>query len=186
MTTNSQVYRRLMRRQTHASRSKAGVVAAVLGIVLAAGIGTAIAAWALFPGTRDAISSWVSPSDDTRATIMLASGIAAVVIGVVFVMIALTPGSKARRARDAGRSAIVLDDAAMADAIADDVARENALDRSQVSVYLSKKHAKVAVTPTSGVAVAEENVRSTAARTLSKAGFPAEVRVSVSEKGSIA
>ena len=179
------VYRRVLRRETHAARTwPAVIVAALLALLLI--ISLVIGVWSLvderFPAKVDSVVQWtVATVDIETATIV--AGAAMLVIAVMLIALAIVPGRRHRRARVAGRFGLLVDDGVLADAAADEVALHAGVSRSQVSVTVQRRSVLVRVTPTSGVPVDRAEARSAAAQTLHITGFEVPVRVSVADRG---
>ncbi|MGM7667666.1 hypothetical protein [Microbacterium sp. A93] len=182
------VYRRLVRRETHSSRSVAAVfVAAVIAVALFVLLG--LSAWAAFDaGFRDAATTWITDTVaglDAESTLTVV-GIVALILAVMLFLIALTPGRRARHARVTDRIALVVDDGVLADAAADAVTRQCALARNQVSTTMTRRALTVRVTPTSGLGVNGDRVKAAALAAVSGAGFDKEANVDIAQRGVIA
>lgn len=188
MSTQQVVSRRLLRRELRASRTVPAVVVAVA--LLTATVAIA-AAWAWTAGSPragaavgDAVpfvrSAWEEPA--VRAAVALA----AAVVGVILVALALVPGRRARHGRAAGRVELVVDDGLLADAAAHAVGERCALPRSQVSVTVTGRLARVRIRPISGVPVDEAAAADAARRELERLGFTLRPIVTVSSKGVLA
>ena len=182
------VYRRVLRREMHSSRSGAAVVfAAVVSLALLALIGCA--AWAAFdPGFRERASAWLADGIaglDAQST-LTAVGVILLLIGIMLVLAAVLPGRRARHARATERFALVADDGVLADAAADAVSRECALGRRQVSTTMARRSLAVHVTPISGILVDRERAARAASEALAGAGFDAAVKVDIARDGVIA
>lgn len=187
MTSDAAVYRRVVRRETHAARTvPAVVVASILALLLAAVI--VLGVWtSVDPGLRESISTSaedaISRVDASVLTTVV--GVAMVVLAVLMIGLAVSPGRRSRRGRIAGRMAVVVDDGVLANAAADGVSARCGVDRSQVSVTVGRRAAYVRVTPTSGVRIDEEAVRDAASGALSSAGFETTVKTTISDRGVV-
>lgn len=182
------IHRRVLRRETHSPRSGAAVIfAALLALILFALLGLGV--WAAADLTfRDNASSWITDTlvdMNVQATLMIV-GILCLLVAVALILVALLPGRRARHARATDRIALVVDDGVLADAAADAVARECALDRSQVSTTMSRRALTVRVTPTSGIHVDRDRVTKVAAAAVAGAGFDTVAAVDVTRDGVIA
>lgn len=155
MSEHERLYRRILRRETHSSRTAAVLAVAATLIVLCLAVGAAAVRLAVDSASRETVVSWASgASGDTFARpAVITGGAIAATLGLWLVLLAMLPGRRARHGRLAGRVALLADDEVTADAIADRVARELGLDRRQVRVTVARRAAAVKVTPTSGVAV---------------------------------
>ena len=188
MTDHTALYRRLLRREMHSPRSGAAVVvAALLAVMLFASLG--LAAWAVWDSQmRSTASAWIEGAltGASNSVVLTAVGAIALIVSILLLVVALTPGRRARHARMTGRIALVVDDGVLADAAADAVARHCGLDRSQVSTTMSRRTLTVRVTPTSGVGVDSDRVAAAANSAVSGAGFDTETVVDVARQGVIA
>lgn len=188
MSDREDVYRRLLRRETHSPRSgPASVVAAVLALLLIAAIGLSIW-WAVDRQFRSNLSAWwagIGSTVDPRVALIIGA-IVAVIIGLLLLLAAVLPGGLARHARATDRFVVVIDDGVLADAAADAVAYQNDLDRSQVRTTIGRRALDVRVTPTSGLSIDEQRVASAASAAVTGAGFSAATAVHVADRGVIA
>lgn len=179
--------RRLLRRETRASRTApATVLAALLAIVLLGLLGCGVAA-ALDPGFRaDAAALLAGVAQALSAPgVAIGAGIALVALAAVLLALAVVPGRRARRARLTGRTALVVDDGVLADAIADGVARRTGVPRPRVAVTVGRRAATVRLTPTSGVPVDRDAARTAVVRVLDEVGFALTPRVLVATEGVV-
>lgn len=183
MTTAAPVYRRVLRRETHRPRTAPAVVVAVLlALLLLAALAAGV--WAIAdPTVRDAEAERAAGLD--AATVATAAGVVLVVLAVPLLAAALLPGRRARRGRASGRLAVLIDDGALADAVADHIARRSAIGRDQVAVVVARRTVIVRVTPTSGVDFDADEIREAASTALDELGFPAAVRVRATERGVV-
>lgn len=187
MKKEQAVYRRVLRRETHRSRTTAAVaVASVLLVLLVVAIGAGVW-WLVAPASRDVISGWFDSASalaDDRAALTVA-GAAALAIAVALLALAVTPGRLPRRARSTGRLALLVDDGVLADAVADAVALRCGVDRHQVSARVGRRTTTVRVTPTSGIAVDRAAASDSAAAALADLGFSTAPRLIVMDRGVI-
>lgn len=188
MTTEQAAYRRVLRRETHSSRSVAAVVAASVAVVLLLALLVG-GVWSLLdPRFGDAASVRIAEltSPDAGRVSLIVSGAVAVVVALILLLLAVLPGRRARRARTTERVALLVDDGVLADAVADAVAARCGIDRRQVSVTLARRRVTVRVTPTSGIRIDESAVAETAVGTVSDLGFVVTPKVYISERGVVA
>jgi len=188
MKANQAVYRRLLRRETHSSRSGAAVVfAALLAVALLALIGLAV--WAGFDEVfRERALAWIDEGITGMAApaVLIGVGIGCLVVAVLLLLTGLLPGRRTRHARAADRFALVADDGVLADAAADAVSRECALGRAQISTTLGRRSLAVRITPTSGIHVDRDRAARAASRALAGAGFDTTANVEIAQGGVIA
>ncbi|WP_217178639.1 hypothetical protein [Streptomyces sp. AC495_CC817] len=188
MTDTNGVYRRILRRETHAPRTLPAVIAALIVLLVSIAAAAGAVWWLVDPGFRDTADAALQDAAAWAAqpTALAGIGAGAVVLAVLAIALAVLPGRRARRARTTGRLALLVDDGVLADAIADAVALREGLDRRQVAVRLAPRAARVRVTPTSGVAVDEARVARAAEAALAEVGFSAAARVTLAPQGVIA
>ncbi len=160
------LYRRIVRRERHRSRSVAVSIALSLLALCAAYAGIEIALAAL---GRDPLL--VSPAAalhwvDAGSAVALSVAGAAAIVGAILVIVAVTPGRRARHSIPTERMAVVVDDAVLAGAFARAARRPAQVAADRVVADVSARRARVFITPTSGVAVDTEATRSAVDRVL--------------------
>jgi hypothetical protein len=152
--STSTTYRRILRRETHSSRSGVAVTLAVLLILVFAWIGTESVLAAV--GTAPLL---VAPADAASAVLgaagapvgaLTAIGVVVAIIGLVLIVVSLAPGRRGRRAAGADRTAAVVDDRVIARSLARTASYAGDVDPSQVSVSVGRRKALIEVTRTSG------------------------------------
>lgn len=187
MTADVTVYRRVLRRETHAARTApAVVVASILALLLIAAL--VLIVWALIdPALRDSISAVVGDATSALDVTAVAtvSGVVLVLIAVLLIGLAVLPGRRSRHGQVTDRMAVLVDDGVLANAAADRVAARCGVDRSQVSVTAGRRTVLVRVMPTSGLLLDERIAREAVTETLSDAGFDAVVKVTVADRGVV-
>ncbi|WP_275001571.1 hypothetical protein [Promicromonospora iranensis] len=187
MRNEQAVYRRVLRRETHASRTSAAVVTAVVVIVLLAGVIAVGVWWLAVPGDRDTIEGWFDSASalaGDRAALVTA-GVVGLGIAVLLLALALLPGRLPRRARSTERVALLVDDGVLADAVADAVAARCGVDPRQVSATVGRRRTAVRVTPISGVPVDREAAADSAASAVAALGFSATPELTVARQGVV-
>lgn len=188
MTSEQSAYRRVLRRETHSSRTAPAVIAASVAIVILLALMVG-GAWGLVdPSIRGEASSWldgIAPRE-SRGAMLTAAGASGVLVALVLLALAVLPGRRARRARTTERVALLVDDGVLADAVADAVAIRCRIDRRQVSTTLGRSRVIVRITPISGIPIDETAAAETAAETVSALGFTATPRVLVASNGVVA
>lgn len=188
MTSEQAAYRRVLRRETHPSRTAPAVMAASVAIVvlLALVIG---AVWGLVDQSIGrAVSAWLDQAVPavSRQGLLVVGGIVGMLLALVLLALAVLPGRRARRARTTERLAVLVDDGVLADAVADAVALRCGIDRRQVSTTLGRSRVLVRITPTSGIRVDEAIAAEAASETVSALGFTVTPRVLVAVNGVVA
>lgn len=184
--------RRILHRETHASRAGAACIAAILVIL--------VSLYALLESAVRAIGHppWlIDPQSAAERIVALPNGMPPLLLGVTgavvtaaglfFFLSAILPGRKARHLLAMPRIAVVVDDEVIASALARRARLAANVTPEQVMVVLSRRQAVVNVRPTSGVPLSENAVREAVEdelRSLAPVPLPA-VRVKVAEAGVI-
>ena len=155
-------YRRLVRRESRASRSTSAVVVLVVAALAAAWLGTeavlaALGRPALLASPVDMLGTLTTAL--ARAPgLVVAAGVASAVVGVVLVLLGLTAGHRGRHEVADERVAAVVDDTVLAASLARVARTAGRLGAGQVTVWVSRREARVELTPASGVTVDEQGV----------------------------
>ena len=168
-------YARLVRRETRASRSGSAIVVLVVLALVAAWIGTeavlaALARPALLVSPLDVLPA-LETALDGEAGLVLAAGVASAVVGVVLLALGLTAGHRGRHELADERVAAVVDDTVVAASLARTARVAGRLGESQVTVWVSRRQARVDLTPASGVTVDEQAVLGAVRRELDEAAW---------------
>lgn len=187
MTNEQAVYRRVLRRETHPSRTGASVVvASILSVLLIAAI--IVCVWVFVsPSFREGLTAWftsVSSALDEPVALIVA-GLLAVLLAVLLLCFALLPGRRARRGRTTDRVALLVDDGVLADAVAHAVAARCGIGRGQVSATIDRRVVTVRLTPTSGVLIDQDAANESAEATLATIGFSAKPKLIIARQGVI-
>lgn len=159
--------RRVIRRETHSPRTVAMFVAVVLLILALAYIGLEIvlslaAQPALLLGPA-AAAGWLVGLPTAQPTgLVIAGGVVLALIGLIFIVLAVTPGRLSRHAIEAGDRAVVVDNGVIASALAQHLADETGLGRDDITVGVGHRSVDVTVRPGAGIPVDRDDVRSAA------------------------
>ena len=184
--------RRIVRRETHASRAAASVVAVVLGILfcLYVLLEATLQILGQEPWLTDpaALGAWLSglPANTDPAVLGL-SGLLILLVGLVFFLQAVLPGRRPRYALPNPRAAVVVDAEVLAASLARCARLTAGVTAEQVLVIVGRTRVDVRIRPTSGIPVNPETVRAAVADELELTGLEPlpEVRVQVSPRGVI-
>ncbi|MGO2112164.1 MAG: DUF6286 domain-containing protein [Pseudoclavibacter sp.] len=177
---SSAVLKRVVRRETHASRTAATVIVLVIVVLAAVYAGIEIvlhllgaAPLLVSPG---AASAWfvTLPSLQPQATVV-AGGALAAVAGVVLVWHALAPGRRPKHHLRGAPHAVVVDNGVIASSIAERVRRELDLPKGAVVVGLGHRIADVTVRPEPAQELQKRHVQAIAEQEL--AGYDLSPRV---------
>lgn len=179
------LYRRVLRRETHASRTAPATTVAIIVIVAVLFVAAVQIAAVVQPEIAELQQQTIAQLTDSTALQLIVAGVAAV-LGIMLLLSAVLPGGKAKRARTSERSALVIDDGVYADAVADAIARATGLASSQLRVTVAKQRATVMVTPTSGVDVDRNAIAETVRATGASLQLPLHPRVVVLNAGVVA
>lgn len=149
----SKLYRRVQRRSLHRSRSLAVIVA--LSIVVLVLVFVAIESVLEALGQGPMV---VSPTDataflDTNPQVAPSIAAGAAVLGIILIVIALAPARLGRHIIPNERLAIVVDDSALAGALLREARTESRVSDNRIRASVTRRSARVSVTPTSGVPV---------------------------------
>lgn len=175
------------RRMIHRSRSVA--VVATLSVV------ALVAAWA---GTESVLRALGMPPlvaapetlvDVVQGTPWIAAltALGLALVGLVLVVLALSPGRRGRRVLSDERALVVVDDTVLAGALSRSAASAARVPAGQVSTSLGRRTAHVSVAPLSGFPVAGDSITAAVEETLRAAGTAkaTAARVSVAPRGRI-
>jgi hypothetical protein len=185
------VYRRILRRETHSPRSVLAIAIAVVAFVVLAWVGVEVVLAILNRGPLLAapfdMFSAVVALDQAPAGIVVPAGIGAVVVGVILIGMACTPGRRARHVLPTERVATVVDNEVIASALARRAARAANVDPDNAVVSVSHRRAVVDVVPTSGLPVDRDAVHATVVDELSSYGVRPAVtaRIRVAQSGKV-
>ena len=181
---SSPVLRRVVRRETHSSRTVAMIVAVVLVILALIYVGTEIVLNlagqpALLLGPAAAFGWVVGLPTEVPVGVSVAIGAVIAVLGVVLVVLAVAPGRLSKHQLVVGESAVVADNGVIASAIAQRVSDESGLPRDQVRVGVGHRSVDVTLTPAVGVPVDETQVRALADAELESYRLASKLRTAV-------
>nr|WP_201470712.1 DUF6286 domain-containing protein [Microbacterium hydrocarbonoxydans] len=165
MTTS--VLRRVVRRETHSPRTVAMFVAVVLLMLALAYIGLEIvlslaAQPALLLGPAAAGGWLVGLPTAQPAGLVIAGSVVLALIGLVFIVLALTPGRLSKHTLQAGDRAVVVDNGVIASALAQHLSEETGLARENVTVGVGHRSVDITMRPGAGVPLETGAVQSAA------------------------
>lgn len=179
-------YRRVLRRETHSPRAVLAITVAVVVILLCAYLGAEIILAmlnqpALLAAPEDMLIA-LSTLGTSSVAIPITLGIALMVLGLLLLIAALTPGRRARHQLAASRAAVVVDDEVIASALARHAAYAayaGNTNPDNVIVSISARHATVRLTPTSGTPVQRDAVSDAVQKQLTAFQLHPPIRSSV-------
>ncbi len=163
-------YREIRRRETRSPRS---VLASICAIAL-----ILVLAWAALEILLDVLK-WppllVSPENAARALVdvapaaapwLIAAGAIAALIGLVLIGVGIAGGRRARHLLPTERSVTVVDDEAIASALARHASLAADIGPDSTRVTVTRRHADIRMTPISGTPIDGTAVRDAVAREL--------------------
>ena len=172
MTTSRSPYPRILRRETHSSRSVAAITVAVVLVLLAAWLATeAVLRLLSLPAllaNPAGMAGVVADAPAVDPALLLPIGIAAALIGLVLVIIAVLPGRLARHHFTTDRSAVVVDNEVIASSIARHAAHAGGVSPDNASVGVSHRVATVTLRPSSGYPVDADAIRAATAQEIDR------------------
>lgn len=183
---------RLLRRETHSSRSLPSVVTAVfvLVVLLWLFLETALSVAGAPPILISPLTAaqWVADLPrHAPGAVLAAAGLVAALLGLLALALALLPGHRPRYVVTDERSAIIVDYEVVASAASRVARTAAAVSTDQVHTWASRRSVEVQVHPTSGLPVDEEAVRAAVERELASYGLEPMpvVSVAVSSRGAV-
>ncbi|ROQ37123.1 hypothetical protein EDF46_2572 [Frondihabitans sp. PhB188] len=191
MTTPG-LYRRVVRRETHSSRSGIAIVLAVLLILVFAWIGVeavlaALKQPALLASPKDAAVT-ILDAASAPVGLLTAAGAVVAVIGIILIIVALAPGRRGRRSASSDRTAALVDDRVIAQSIAGTASYAGDIEPDQVKVTVGKRSVDVDVTRTSGRTADLRSIQEAVDDELSSYDYSPSLRgkVRLSKEGTVA
>lgn len=156
--------RRVVRRETHSPRTVAMFTALLVLILALAYIGTEIVLRllsqpALLLGPAQGFAFLVGLPTSQPSGIVIAVGAVIAVIGLVFVILAITPGRLSKHEMQWGERAVVVDNGVVAAALAQHVSDETGLPRDRITVGVAHRRVDVTVRPGAGVPLDQARLR---------------------------
>ena len=186
---SSPALKRVVRRETHSSRTVAMIIAAVLVILALLYVAVEVVlrlaglpALLLEPlatfGWIVGLPTAVPPGASTAAGIIIG------IVGLVLVLLAITPGRLAKHELRLGDRAVVADNGVIASAIAQRVSEELGLRREDVRVGVGHRTIDVAIRPHLGIPLDRERAKGVVQDEIDAYGLRPRTRVSVREQRS--
>jgi len=189
--SDATVYRRIVRREIHSSRSVLAVVVAILLMLVLAWLGTeavlaALGQPALLVAPADAVTAVLGAAGGATGAVTAVAAVVALV-GLVLVVLALAPGRKGRRGSASGRSAVIVDDRVIARHLARTASHAGEVDPDAVRVSVGARRADVEVRATTGRATDARAVEEALRQELQGYDLrpPLTARVRTSKKGKV-
>jgi hypothetical protein len=163
--STSDLYRRISRREMHSPKSVLAIVLAVIVILACAYAGTEIVldmlgARPLLAAPAD-MASALSSAASVLPVYLIVAGAIVLLLGIITVVAALRSSRRPRHLLDSDRTAIVVDDAVIASALARHASAAAGVDPDSTVVTVGRGAATVRLTPASGIPVDRDAVRRT-------------------------
>ncbi|MEO6827149.1 MAG: hypothetical protein ABI255_07200 [Microbacteriaceae bacterium] len=160
--STADIYHRILRRELHSPRSVLAITVSVVLILLCVYLGAEIVLAmlgyrALLATPQDMLTA-LGTLGSAPVTMPIIVGIVLMILGIMVLIPALTPGRRARHQLAGTRAAVVVDDEVIASALARHAAHAGNAHPDNTVVSISAHRAIVRVTPTSGILVREEAV----------------------------
>ena len=183
---------RLARRETRSSRTVASVVTAVVLILILVWLGTE--AVLASSGQRPLLAAparmaeWlVHLPAATLPWGLVAAGAGLALLGLLLVVLAVSPGTRPRRIMASDRAALVVDDDVLAAAIDRAARKAGALLPEQVSSRIRRRRIEVRIRPIPGGGVDEPAVRAAVEQVLASSALQPEPKLDiiVSDRGKV-
>jgi hypothetical protein len=183
----SHLYRRIVRRETHQSRSTASVIVLALVALGAVYLGIELVL-ALLGDAPLLVSPTVAAAAlSSHASWVPIAGACALVFGIILLVVALVPSRRGRHGVSHNRMAVVIDDGVLAGALAGEARRSVAIGADRVRASVGRRTATIRLVPTSGVPISRDVAQESADRLLGTLDTSPKVRasVTVSESGVV-
>jgi hypothetical protein len=127
------------------------------------------------------VLSSVVTAATSQGGLLIAVGIVTAIVGLILIGLGLTSARRGRHTIDDDRVAVVVDDQVIAAALSRSARTAAGLAPGQVSTWVSKRSARLTITPASGVRADDEAVLAAArdelAATAYKPAITPEVRI---------
>ena len=157
------IYTRISRRELHSPRSAAAITVAGVVILLCAWVGTEIMLLMInqpaLLATPAELAAGVASVSTMPASLLITIALACALVAVVLLVVAVTPGRRARHLIDSERTVTVVDDEVIASALAGRAARVGGINPDSTRVSISRRLATVHLVPTSGQPVQRDSVQ---------------------------
>lgn len=190
MTTH-RLYTRAVRRESHSPRTLAVAIPVIVLLLVLLWAGAEIVLELLRqPALLAAPTDWTSGLagiSELDPVWLGVAGAVAVILALVLLGLGLGAGRTGKRHRIDEAAAVIVDDRVVAGSLALSASRAADIDRGQVRVTIGRSTADVEITPTSGVPVDAELIRSALMAELERFRFEPALRVAirVNTKGTV-
>ncbi|AMM19224.1 hypothetical protein AX769_02595 [Frondihabitans sp. PAMC 28766] len=187
----TRAYRRILRRETHSSRSGAAVIVLIALVIVSAWVGiesvyAGLGLKALLFSPLDSLATLVTASTH-QGGLVIAVGIVTGIVGLILVIVGITAGRRGRHTIDDPRVAVVVDDQVVAASLARRARLAGSLAPGQVNAWVSRNSARITITPASGAGADNESVLAAARAELDEGRYTPAItpHVRVSDAGRL-
>jgi hypothetical protein len=192
---SSPALRRVVRRETHSPRTVAMFAALIILIAALVYVGIEITLRllsqpALLLGPAAGFAWLVGLPTAQPVGLVVFGGVVIAVLGVVFIVLALTPGRLSKHEMQWDDRAVVVDNGVIASALAQHLSDETGLARDRITVGVAHRSVDVTVRPGAGVPLDRDRVREMADAEIARYRLvptvKTRVRVQQSAEGELA
>ena len=170
MSETSTDYSRLRRRETTSPRSIPAITTAIIILLICAYLATEIILRMLSQPPLlvqpSALIAGALTAPETVAAVVLTTGIAAALLGLVLIIAAVSPGRRSRHIVDTERTLTIVDDEVIASALSRRAAVDANVDPDAARVTVSARRAVVTLTAASGTPISIAPVADTVQKQL--------------------
>ena len=157
-------FRRIVRRETHSPRTVAMIVAVVIFLVVLLWAAVEIVLYlsaqpALLAGPGVAVAWIIGLPTAQPSWLIIAGGAVLASIGIVFLVIALSPGRLSKHEMTWEGRAVVVDNGVIASALAQHISNDTGISPDDITVGVSHRRADVTVRPGYGLHFDADPVR---------------------------
>ncbi|MHA7222971.1 DUF6286 domain-containing protein [Arthrobacter sp. RHLT1-20] len=191
MSTELQV-RRIARRETHRSRALASIIAAsaviLLLLWLSAETVLSVTGSRALLASPEQIGQWMGNlAANTIPAGLVAAGVGLVLVGLIYLVLALRAGRRPRHVLASNRTAVVVDDEVIAAAVSRRARNAAGLAPEQVSTTIGKRTVDVLIHRSSGTTADTKAAEAAVREEISRYGLAAAPRITVrtSTKGAL-
>jgi hypothetical protein len=191
MSTDDRLQSHVLRRELHSPKSGLAITLAVLAIVALAWVGTesvlaALGQRALLLTPAD-MAAGVRGLGSLQPGVLITAGAVLALIGLVLVVLALTPGRRGRHVIGAGRSAAVVNDEVIGSALVRTASSVAGVSPDRAVAAVGRRSATVRITPVSGIALDRAAVQRAVAEAAEGFGITPTIRTRVvlDKKGKV-
>ena len=185
------LYRRIRRRETHASRAVPAIIVAVLALLALAWLITettiaAVDGTALLLSPTDMVQD-IAALPSVVPALLVTAAVVLVVVGLILVVTALSGGRLGRHSISDERAVVVVHDQVIGSALVRAAADASSTDPDRAVASVGKRRAVVRLTPTSGTDIDRASIAAAVAERVQSFNLVPAVRsrIVVNRKGTV-